>query len=119
MAVCFHNLVRNRAFRVCVFGLVMVLAVASGYARGKKQKEPERVFTVISNVSADAITIAEGKVMKTYAITPFTEILVKGQKASLASLQPGMLVGVTLGTDPTKAARINASDPPPEQPAKK
>ena len=52
--------------------------------------------------------------MKTFAITQFTEITVKGQRAKVTDLQPGMSVSVTLGTDPSKLSRISAGDPPPQ-----
>ena len=104
---------KNLALRLCVlcalFGLV---AVAPALAKDKKPKEPQHHTTVISSVSADSITIAEDKVMRTFAITQFTEITVKGQRAKLADLQPGMAVSVTLGTDPTKLSRVSAGDPP-------
>jgi len=54
-------------------------------------------------------TVAEDKNAKTLGITQFTEITVNGVKATAADLKPGMNVTVTLGTDPTKAARINAT----------
>ncbi len=88
-------------------------------AKDKKPKEPERQYTTIASVTPDSLTITEGKVSRTLVITSFTEILVKGRKATLADLQPGMLVGITLGTDPTKLSRINAGDPPPRPPSKK
>ena len=43
-------------------------------------------------------------------ITQFTEITVNGRKATAAELKPGMTVNVTLGTDPSKASRINATE---------
>ncbi len=92
--------------------LFAILAAAPALAREKKPKAPERQPTVISSVSADSITISENAVMKTFAITQFTEINVKGQRAKLADLQPGMSVSVTLGTDPSKLSRINAGDAP-------
>ena len=98
--------------------LGVLLTAAPALAKEKKSKEPQHRPTVISSVSADSITIAEDKVMKTFAITQFTEITVKGQRAKLADLQPGMMVSITLGTDPTKASRISAGDPPPPPPKK-
>ena len=100
--------------------LLTFLALATSIdARSKKKKEPPKPRgTVIASVSADAITITENSTTKTFAITQFTEILVKGQRATLTALQPGMAVSITLGSDATKAARINASDPPVSLPAK-
>ncbi|MEP6820761.1 MAG: hypothetical protein ABI946_00255 [Chthoniobacterales bacterium] len=88
-------------------------------AKGKKKKEsPKPMATVIASVSADSITITENNAPKTYAITQFTEILFRGQRSTLAALQPGMAVSITLGSDSTKAARVNASDPPASRPTK-
>ena len=100
--------------------LLTLLALATSVdARSKKKKEPPQPQgTVIASVSADSITITESSSSNTFAITRFTEILVNGQRATLTALQPGMAVSVTMGTDPTKAARINASDPPVALPAK-
>ena len=87
-----------------------VLAVSPAFAASKKKATPAPVITpVISSVTATSVTVTEGKNAKTLAITQFTEITVNGQKATVAELKPGMNVTVTLGTDPTKAARINAT----------
>lgn len=95
-----------------VVGLSLTLAV-NVEAKSKKKKEPPpSQRPVIASVSADSITITADSRTKTYAITRFTEVLVKGQRATLADLQSGMAVTVTMGTDQTKAARINASDAP-------
>ncbi len=103
--------------QLCALPALCVLLTAAP-ALAKKPKEPDHLPTVISSVSADSITIREDKVMKTFAITQFTEITVKGQRAKLADLQPGMSVSITLGTDATKASRISAGDPPPPPPKK-
>jgi len=88
----------------------VVLAVSPAFAASKKKATPAPVITpVISSVTATSVTVTEGKNAKTLAITQFTEITVNGQKATVAELKPGMNVTVTLGTDPTKAARINAT----------
>lgn len=91
------------------------LSASTGLAASKKnKKEPEKSYTTISSVTPDSITISENKVTKTFPITQFTEILVKGQKSTVAALQPGMLVTITLGSDGVRAARIHAGDPPPK-----
>lgn len=82
-------------------------------ARGKKKaKPPEYHDTVIAKVSADAITIDQDKVAKTFKITPFTEITLRAQKVAFTDLQPGMIVSVTMAADPAVASRIAAGDPP-------
>jgi hypothetical protein len=106
--------------QLCALSVLCALgAVTPAQAKDKKTKESPRVATVISSVSADSLTIAEGQVMKTFTITKFTEITMKGQRAKLADLQPGMSVSVTLGTDASKASRISAGDPPPPSSPKK
>ncbi len=96
--------------------LLVAVSVADAGAKKKKPLPPQG--PIIASVSADSITVTDNNASQTVAITRFTEILFKGQKATLADLQPGMRVSVTLGTDPTKAARINASDPPVAHPSK-
>jgi hypothetical protein len=90
--------------------LCAVLAGSPAFAASKKKASPPPIITpVISSVTATSVTVAEGKNAKTLGITQFTEITVNGQKATVAELKPGMNVTVTLGTDPTKASRINAT----------
>jgi hypothetical protein len=60
-------------------------------------------------VTGSSITVAEANATKTLTITQFTEIVVNGQKASVGDLKAGMKVSITLGTDPTRASRINAT----------
>ena len=91
--------------------LALVLAVP-GFAADKKKKGPEYHDTVIASVAANAVTITEDKTTKTFPINQFTEITLKGQRATVTDLQPGMAVSVTLGTDGVTASRIAASDPP-------
>ena len=63
----------------------------------------------IAAVTADSITVKEAQGTKTLTITQFTEINVNGRKAMVAELKPGMIVNITLGTDPSKVTRINAT----------
>ena len=90
--------------------LVGVLAITPAFAASKKKPTPPpQQGPVISSVSANSITVTEAKAAKTLTITQFTEINVNGQKATAAELKPGMKVSITLGTDPTRASRINAT----------
>ena len=100
---------------------VVLFAFASAASAGdkRKKKAPEHHDTVIASVSPTAITITEVKLERTIPITPATEIYVRGQKADLAALQPGMTVNITLAMDGQKASRINASDPPVHREVKK
>ena len=100
--------------RLCVLSaLCALVSLSSALAKEKKPKEVQHHATTISSVSPTSITIAEDKAMKTFAITQFTEVTLKGQRAKVTDLQPGMAVSVTLGTDATKVSRIAAGDPPP------
>ncbi len=92
--------------------LLLALLPANPAFAGRRKKAVEHHDTVIANVAPDSITIDQDKVPKSFKLTPFTEVTLRGQKASLADLKPGMLVSVTLGTDPTTASRIAAGDPP-------
>jgi len=51
------------------------------------------------------ITVSDDKVTRTFVITQFTEINVNGQRATVADLRPGMVVNVTMDTDPARASR--------------
>ena len=87
-----------------------ILLSTSAFAGSKKKAAPPMVQTpTIAAVTADSITVKEEKATKTLAINQFTEINVNGRKATAAELKPGMAVNVTLGTDPSKASRINAT----------
>jgi hypothetical protein len=89
------------------------LLPATGFAGSSKKKTPAAPLIqtpTIAAVTADSITIKEAQVTKTLGITQFTEINVNGRKATVAELKPGMSVNVTLGTDPSKASRISATE---------
>ena len=86
--------------------LVTAPAYASGHkATPKPKASPPK--TVVTNVSANAVTITDNIGSKTLNVTPFTEIIVNGQKAGLADLKKDMVVDIVL-RDPTTASRITA-----------
>jgi hypothetical protein len=100
-----------RPFSLVVAGLIAIAALtgpAFGFDKKKKAPPPEKHETVITNVTANAITITDSKTTKTLTVTQFTEINVNGQRATMSDLNPGMTVSVILGTDPTRASRISA-----------
>jgi hypothetical protein len=105
---------RNRLFVVvCVF--LAAIAIAPAFGKGKKKKPtpvPAYHQPVISNVTGNAITVSDQNTTRTLTITQFTEITVNGQRASIADLKPGMTVSITIGMDPSRAARINATGVP-------
>ena len=98
---------KRRRFVVCALLLGLLLSGAA-VAGSKKKPTPSQAPT-IGSVAPNSITITEGKSVRTLTITQFTEITVNGLKATAAELKPGMSVNVTLGTDATKASRINAT----------
>jgi hypothetical protein len=91
--------------------LLGIVITNSALGGGKKKATPPPVSRspVIASVNANAVTVTEEKTTKTFTISQFTEINVNGQRATIADLKPGMLVSVTLGTDPSRASRISAT----------
>jgi hypothetical protein len=74
------------------------------------------MHTTISRISPTSITVKEAKESKTFAITSFTDIGYNGSPAKITDLHPGMRVEITAGSDPSTAARINASEAPKATP---
>jgi hypothetical protein len=99
---------RPRFLLMTVFLGTLALSLVFGASK-KKPEAPLIQGPVIASITATSITISEGKTARTLIITQFTEITVNGIRATAAELKPGMNVSVTLGTDPTKAGRINAT----------
>jgi hypothetical protein len=100
---------------VVVWVLVAAIAFAPAFGKGRKKKAtpvPAYHQPVISSVTGNAMTVSDQSTTKTLTITQFTEITVNGQRASIVDLKPGMTVSVTLGMDPSRAARINATGVP-------
>jgi len=100
---------------VAVWILLVTVPFAPAFGKGRKKKPtpvPAYHQPVISSVTGNAITVSDQNTTRTLTITQFTEITVNGQRASIADLKPGMTVSVTLGTDPSRAARINATGAP-------
>jgi hypothetical protein len=90
----------------------LALFVSSDALAGSKKKRaapPPNQSPAIAAVTADSVSVKDAQGTKTLTITQFTEINVNGRKATAAELKPGMIVNVTLGTDPTKASRVNAT----------
>jgi hypothetical protein len=105
-------MMRNRLLLV-VWILLAAIAFAPAFGKGrKKTSTPAYQQPVISSVTGNAITVSEQKTARTFTVTQFTEINVNGQRASIADLKPGMTVNLTIGVDPSRAARINATGVP-------
>ncbi len=103
-----------------VSALIAIITTTSAFAGSRKKKTiPPPQPTLISNVSGNAITVSDDKITRTFVMTQFTEINVNGQRATVADLRPGMVVNVTIGTDPARASRINASGAPVDHGKKK
>ena len=106
---------RNRLV-VVVWILLASMVLAPAFGKGKKKKaSPAYQPPVISSVTGNAITVSEPNTTRTFMVTQFTEITVNGQRASIADLKPGMTVSVTIGVDPSRAARINATGVPTDK----
>ena len=100
----------NKSRFLILFLLLGLLTTGPAFGASKKKEAPPLIKApTISAVTATSITVTEEKVTKTLIINQFTEITVNGQRATIADLKPGMTVSITLGTDPTKASRINAT----------
>jgi hypothetical protein len=107
---------------VCVLTILTIPAfqVGASSIKPKGTPTPTHQVTVISEITADSITVETqtvadkgGKVLdktsRTYRVTRFTEITVNGQKGTVVQLKPKMKVSVTIGADPAQAARIVAN----------
>jgi hypothetical protein len=107
--------------QLVVSALLVIVTIAPAFGAGKKKKKetPAHHDTVISGVTGNAITVTDEKTTRAFTITQFTEINVNGQKATIADLKPGMTVSVTIGTDPSRASRVNASGVPVDHDKKK
>jgi hypothetical protein len=104
-----------KRFSPFVLAFTSLALITSGEAFGASKKKKEASVPkapVIASVTPTAITVTDEKATKTYTITQFTEINVNGQKATVADLKAGMVANVTIGMDPSKAGRINATGAP-------
>jgi hypothetical protein len=98
----------DRALFIILSVLLVVSATLPVFAGSKKKKATPAQYQapVIANVTGNTITVNEETAR---TITQFTEINVNGQRAAVADLKPGMTASVTIGVDPTRASRINAT----------
>ncbi len=101
-----------KQYRSVVLALLLGMllsSVALGGAKKKPAPPPQNPASTIASVTANSITVTEGKNAKALMITQFTEINVNGLRATVADLKPGMAVTFVISTDATKASRINAT----------
>jgi len=107
---------KNRSF-IVVSVLLAGITITPAFGKGRKKKAtpvPAYHQPVISSVTGNAITVSDQKTTRTFTVSPFTEINVNGQRATIADLKPGMTVNVTIGVDPSYASRIVATGLPAE-----
>jgi len=107
-----NNPMKKSRFAVPIVAVLLgLLTITATFGAPKKKPSPppDVKAPTISSVTATSIAIKEEKGTRTLTITQFTEIQVNGQRATAADLKPGMTVSFTLGTDPSKAGRINAT----------
>jgi hypothetical protein len=104
----------DRALFIAISVLLVALATPPAFGGSKKKKATPAQYQapVISSVTGNTITVSEEKTTRTFIITHFTEINVNGQRAAVADLKPGMTLSVTIGVDPTRVSRINATGAP-------
>ena len=105
---------KNRSF-IVVSVLLAGITITPAFGKGRKKKAtpvPAYHQPVISSVTGNAITVSDQKTTRTFTVSPFTEINVNGQRATIADLKPGMTVNVTIGVDPSYASRIVATGLP-------
>jgi hypothetical protein len=104
-----------------ISALIVLMTPTSGFGGSKKKATPppQPSPRIISGVTGNTVTVSDDKATKTFTITQFTEIYVNGQRGTAAELKPGMVVSVTIGMDPTRAGRIDASGAPPDEGKKK
>jgi len=100
---------RSRLVVLLSLATLLPITVFAGSSKKKPTPPPMIQSPTIAAVTADSITVKEAQGTKTLTITQFTEINVNGRKAMVAELKPGMIVNITLGTDPSKVTRINAT----------
>ena len=113
------HLLKSGSFAILTALLLSGTALAGSRGGGgsdfttkpKKGRPPQHHETTIASATATSLTIKEDKTQRTFAISPFTEITVNGQKAGAADLKPGMFVSVTM-TDATRLSRIAATTKP-------
>jgi hypothetical protein len=101
-----------KQYRSVVLALLLGMVLSSAAFGGSKKKPsppPQSQSPTITSVTANSITVIEGKMAKTLLITQFTEINVNGLRATAADLKRGMTVSFVISTDATKASRINAT----------
>jgi hypothetical protein len=90
--------------------LLGMLTMTPAFAASKKKPTPAPVvLPMIASVTATSVTISEKNVSRTFTINQFTEINVNGRRGTVADLKPGMTASITIGTDSSKLARINAT----------
>jgi hypothetical protein len=106
--------VKKKLLVVVSVSLVVSMS-APVFAGGRKKKSspaPKYQPPVISSVAGKTITVTQEKVTRAFTLTPFSEITVNGQRATIADLKPGMTVNVTIGVDPSQASRVVATGVP-------
>jgi len=110
----------NNRLSVVVSVLLTVSVIGPAFGKGKKKKAtPLYHRPVISSVTANTVTMSDQQTTRTFTVSQFTEINLNGQRATIVDLKPGMTVNITIGTDPTRASRINAEGVPAQGNAKK
>jgi hypothetical protein len=104
-----------RSISRLILPIILVLGFCSmpAMAGSKPRATPVHHHVTIESISADSITINQPGGVKTYKISPHTEITFKGETVTVDQLQAGMRVQVTPdAADEDTAGEIMANDPP-------
>ena len=100
---------KSPVLRLLVCTFVICSFAAPCFAKTTKKATPAPTHEpVISNVSGNTITVTDDKSARAINVSSVTEVIVNGQKATVADLKPGMTVSLTLSS-PTQASRVVAN----------
>lgn len=100
---------KSPVLRLLLCTFVICGFVAPSFAKTTKKATPALTHEpVISNVSGNTITVTDDKSARAINVSSVTEVIVNGQKATVADLKPGMAVSLTLSS-PTQASRVVAT----------
>jgi len=100
---------KSSLLRFLLCALLTCSIAAPSFAKVTKKATPAPVHEpTITNVSGNTITVTDDKSARAINVSSVTEVIVNGQKGTVADLKPGMTVALTL-SGPTQASRIVAT----------
>src|SRR6185312_14652646 len=100
---------KSSLLRLLVCAALTCIIAAPCFAKVTKKATPAPVHEpTITNVSGNTITVTDDKSARAITVSSVTEVIVNGQKGTIADLKPGMTVSLTL-SGPTQASRVVAN----------